>query len=113
MNMDTLIKFNDQLIGAPAGVLVMLFACALGYVLKSVAAFPNRWIPAVVVGFTTLVFVLIMPERGADMPGRVYYGRGVIIGFLFGFAAWAFHAQVLKRWLDPKIFSSNTNQNQK
>lgn len=107
--MDTLLKFNDELMGAPSGVLLLLFAVALGYVLK-LSPLPNRFIPVAVVMVCTGGFMLIAPERAADMPERIYVGRNFIIGFLLGFAAWTFHAQILKRWLDSKIFSSNTNQ---
>lgn len=108
--MDAIIKLNSDLAGLPSGVLVMLFAVALGYLLKSLAIFPNRYIPLVVIGFCTLGFMVIAPARPADMAARIYHGRNFLIGFILGFAAWTFHAQILKRWVDPKIFNDNQTQ---
>lgn len=101
--MEEIIKLNDQLAGAPAGVLLGIFAIALGYILKTIPAFPNKYIPLVVVAFCTVGFMVIAPARPADMLPRIYHGRDFIIGFIIGFAAWTFHAQILKRWVDPKF----------
>lgn len=109
MNMESLIKINDQLAGAPSGVLLVFFAIALGYLLKAIAAFPNKYIPLVVVAFCTIGFMVIAPARPTDMALRIYLGRNFLIGFIIGFVAWTFHAQILKRWVDPKLFS-DTNQ---
>lgn len=103
--METLLKLNDQLAGAPSGVLLVIFAISLGYLLKTIAAFPNRYIPLVVVAFCTIGFLIIAPARPADMELRIYLGRNFLIGFIIGFLAWTFHAQILKRWVDPKLFS--------
>lgn len=105
--METLLKLNDQLAGAPSGVLLVIFAIALGYLLKTIAAFPNKYIPLVVVVFCTVGFLIIAPARPADMALRIYLGRNFLIGFIIGFLAWTFHAQILKRWVDPKLFSDN------
>ena len=47
--METLLKINEQLCGAPSGVLVAIFAIALGYLLKTLPCFDNKYIPLVVV----------------------------------------------------------------
>ena len=106
--METLLKLNDQLAGAPSGVLLVFFAIALGYLLKTIAAFPNRFIPLVVVVFCTVGFMVIAPNKPDDMALRIYLGRNFIIGFIIGFLAWTFHAQILKRWIDPKLFNDQT-----
>lgn len=109
MNMNELLKLNDELYGAPSGVLLVIFAIALGYLLKTVPMFNPKLIPLVVVAICTVGFMLIAPARPADMAFRIYIGRNFIIGFVIGFAAWTFHAQILKRWIDPKIFAENNN----
>lgn len=103
--METLIKINDQLAGAPSGVLLVLFAIALGYLLKIVSAFPNKFIPLVVVVFCTIGFMVVAPARPAELELRIYLGRNFLIGFIIGFVAWTFHAQILKRWVDPRLFN--------
>ena len=115
--MKDLIQLNDQLYGAPSGVLLMFFAIALGYLLKTIPGFNNKWIPLVVVVVGTAGFMLAAPSRPADMALRIYLVRNFLIGFVIGFAAWTFHAQVLKRLIDSKIFPNNetneTKQNEK
>lgn len=106
---DQLIHWNEQLWGAPSGVLVVLFAVALGYLLKTLPGVNNRYIPLTVVAFCTVAFMLVAPPRAADMVVRIYLVRNFLIGFILGFLAWAFHAQILKRWVDPKIFKPSDN----
>ena len=102
--MQTIIEINAQLYGAPSGVLVAAFAIALGYLLKTVPVFPNRYIPLVVVGFCTIAFMLIAPAKAAESTTRIWLVRNFIIGFIIGFAAWMFHAQLLRRFVDPKLW---------
>ena len=105
--MDEILKWNEQLIGAPSGVLLAGFAIALGYVLKTIPAFNNKFIPLIVVCFCTVGFMLIAPARPADMALRIWLARNFIIGFIIGFAAWTLHAQLLRRLVDPKFFPDN------
>lgn len=106
--MNTLLELNDKLMNAPAGVLVMLFAVALGYILKVSAFFPNNRIPLAVVIAAAIVFPVLLysvDKAGANVP------RNAILGFIIGFIAWTFHAQILKRFVDPKIFKSGNPEN--
>lgn len=105
--MNELIKLNDQLWGAPAGVLVAIFAIALGYLLKTLPFFNNRYIPLAVVIICTAGFMLCSPTKDAATAMRIYLTRNFIIGFIIGVAAWMFHAQILKRWVDPKFFNDD------
>jgi flagellar biosynthesis protein FliR len=102
--MPTIIEINAQLYGAPSGVLVAAFAIALGYLLKTLPFFNNKYIPLFVVVFCTVAFMLIAPAKAADTSARVWLVRNFIIGFIIGFAAWMFHAQLLRRFVDPKLW---------
>ena len=102
--MDYIIKLNDQLYGAPIGVLIGFFAIVLGYLLKTIPNFDNRYIPIVVVLSSTIGFMLISPECPPEIKHRIWQVRNFIIGFIIGFAAWTFHAQILRRFIDPKLF---------
>lgn len=99
-----LIDLNNQLYGAPSGVLVAAFAVALGYLLKTLPKFNNAYIPFFVVVFCTIIFMLIAPMRAVDVSIRVWLVRNFVIGFIIGFAAWQFHSQILKRFVDPKLW---------
>jgi len=95
---------------APAGVVAMLFAIAFGYVLKVSAFFPNNRIPAVVVPTTALLFALIQlcADMIAQKPHAAYYFIfNFMLGFVFGAMAWLFHAQLLRRFVDPKVFNDD------
>jgi hypothetical protein len=105
--MNGLLKLNDQLWGAPSGVLVILFAIMLGYLLKTLPFVNNRYIPLTVVVFCTTAFMIIAPAHSPDMAERIYIGRNFIIGAILGFTAWTFHAQILRRWIDPKFFNDD------
>lgn len=104
--MNELVKLNDQLWGAPAGVLVAIFSITLGYVLKA-TPFNNHYIPLIVVVVCTAGFMLSAPVQTPDVPLRIYLTRNFMIGFIIGGATWLFHAQILKRWVDPKFFNDD------
>lgn len=110
--MDFLIKLNDQLYGCPAGVLVAILAIAAGYLLRGLSFVNNQYIPLIVVCLCTAGFMMAAPTRSADMALRIYLARNFMIGFIIGFAAWQFHAQILKRLVDPKLLKTKTEPTQ-
>ena len=115
--MNELVKLNDQLMGAPAGVLVIFLSIALGYLLKGISVFQNRFIPLAVVIASTTLFMLLAPERDAATPLRIWLTRNFIIGFILGFVAWATHKLIfqhvedkvpgLKQWISQDDKESN------
>lgn len=94
--METLLKFNEQLNGAPFGVLIFCFVIGCGYVMKSIERIPNNWIPFTVILVATALFMAGAPARG-EMSLRVWLVRNFLIGFTIGFMAWLAHRLVLKR----------------
>ena len=105
--MNTLIEFNDKLMGAPSGVLVFLFCIGIGYGLKMLKKFPNDGIPVAVMLVGCIAFAVLAPSD-PKVELRIWIGRSVIIGWVIGTAAWLFHKFVLKhaeRWLVDKIVS--------
>lgn len=108
--MNTLVQINDWALHAPAGALAMLFAIILGYMLKVAQFFPNNRIPWAVVPSTALLFSIV--QLCADViAGKNNYGLylplNFMLGFIFGGLAWLLHAQILKRFLDPKLFNDD------
>lgn len=101
---DELLKWNQYLLGAPSGVLVAAVAIVIGYVLRTIPQFNNKYIPLFVVVFCTVIFMLIAPARLPEMPERIWLVRNLCIGLIIGFASWTFHAQLLARFVDPKLF---------
>jgi len=92
---DTLVRWNESLIGAPAGLLIFILCIACGYVWKMVRVLPNRFIPLVVMLTGALLYPLLMwTKEGPPVPVIV---RNSILGFIVGFAAWLFHRLLLKR----------------
>lgn len=102
-----LIEWNDQLMGAPVGVLIFIACIVLGYVLKIMEFFPNKRIPAAVVVFAVVLFMCAAPER-KELAMRIWLVKNFCIGMAIGLLAWLAHAQVLKRieekmgWFDDK-----------
>lgn len=110
---ETLVKFNERLMSLPAGVVVMLFAISLGYVLKSAQFFPNNKIPAVVVMFTAIWFPIVQfcSDQIANVAKAIWHvPLNMMLGFILGAFAWLIHAQLLKRFLDPKMFNAAGTQ---
>lgn len=95
MNMDKINQYNEQLMGAPAGVLVLLACIAVGYTLKLIKRFPNDGIPLAVVLCGMIFFALIAPEREFTDSLRIWIARNLILGMIIGFASWLLHNKVL------------------
>lgn len=108
--MNELIQINDYLQHAPVGVLSMLFAICLGYILKTASFFNNRYIPVVVVPVTALLYATIQfclhMVKGSPHPG-LFVVFNLMLGFIYGAIAWILHAQLLKRFLDPHLFNDD------
>lgn len=108
--MNSLLQLNDTLAHAPAGVIAMLFAIALGYMLKATVIIPNNRIPLFVLPVTAVLFALIQlcaDKLAGKEHASLYLLINFMVGFIFGFIAWLLHAQILKRFLDPKIFNDD------
>jgi len=108
--MNSLLQFNDSLAHAPAGVIAMLFAIALGYMLKASSLVSNNRIPLFVLPVTAILFSLIQfcaDKIAAKDHAYLYLLINFMVGFIFGFIAWILHAQILKRFLDPRIFNDD------
>jgi hypothetical protein len=108
--MNSLLQLNDALLHAPAGVIAILFAVALGYMLKASVIVSNNRIPLFVLPVTAIMFALI--QLCADLIAAkdhawLYLPLNFMIGFIFGLFAWLLHAQILKRFLDPRIFNDD------
>jgi hypothetical protein len=88
--MEWLTKFNDQLLGAPTGALVLLSCIAFGYVLRFFRRFPNEAIPLAVILWGAAFFMLLAPER-QNMALRFWLARNFTIGLIIGFVAWLIH----------------------
>jgi len=105
--MNTIIQLNDQLMQAPVGILVALLSIALGYILKSAAFFPNNRIPLVIIAISMAAFPLLQACAYAEKGSQhilLHVPQNIVIGIIIGFASWTFHAQILKKWVDPHFF---------
>lgn len=89
---DTVIKINEHLAGAPAGILVFLLCIALGYVWKNMHFLPNRFIPGIVMLFGAVANPLLYWPANAKDAVRL-----TVVGLIIGFIAWLFHRLVLKK----------------
>ena len=108
--MNILQQFYDLVDHAPAGVLAMLFSIFVGYILKSVRFFNNRYIPLIVIPLATTAYCLMQISahlaKGQHYPW-LYLTTNVVHGIIYASFAWLFHAQVLKRFLDPHLFNDD------
>lgn len=113
VTMNELIELNDKLLSLPSGVLVAFLSIALGYVLKSGAFFPNNRIPFVVVLISSVAFPTMQccayAAKG-DYALYLWIPKNIVIGVIIGFMAWTFHAQILKRWVDPHFFNDDSKK---
>lgn len=104
---DALILFFVSVKGPSA---VVVFLIMLGYALKMIPWFPNRYIPLVnfAVGPMLTPVLVTWPQPG-DMPAGVRWpeiaawATILVMGFLLACVAWITHAKVLRQLIDNKV----------
>ena len=87
----------NQIEQLPFSLLLLVVLIVLGGVLKMLALFPNKWIPAVifVVGTVANGYFGAHGSVGPDQTPEVVLA---FRGFLVGATAWTLHATILKRF---------------
>lgn len=109
--MNVLQQFYDFVDRAPSGILAMLFAIFIGYILKSVRFFNNRYIPFVVIPTATIAYCLMQISSFMLKPEPhhpwLYLTTNIVHGVIYASFAWLIHAQILKRFLDPRLFNDD------
>jgi len=106
--LNKLAELNDQLAGAPSGVLVFFGCIAFGYMWKWIKLLPNRFIPLAVV-FSGAV---LNPVLQGKYDSFATIARVALLGFIIGFLAWLFHRLLLKKLEDKlgvKLEEGNTD----
>lgn len=103
----TTIKEITSLQGPPAVIITIIF---VGYALKMIPSFPNRFIPLVSFALGPLLTLVLVgwPTSGTMAPGLRWpeiaaWMTAIIQGFLLACAAWLSHAKVLRAVIDDKV----------
>ena len=98
--------------------LLAVFLIVLGYGLKAIPMFPNRFIPAFVLLLGTALgpVLLAWPQSTEQDSGLKFadiaaWLQILIAGFLVGALSWALHEKLLKKWIDDKIPALNGKKN--
>lgn len=102
--LETILKYNDALLGLPALPLVLIGCIMAGYMVKLIPVVSNRWIPAIVFACGIVAHLLITP-----LTDRQSWARAVILGMVAAGAALFIHRKWLRNWIDVDIFSSKGN----
>lgn len=99
---DNLTHSLDSIYGLPGAALTLLFCLGIGYFLKMVSLFPNKYIPVVVVAWGIIWNILLRPPPANDMAMWQHYLRLGAVGFLIGLVASIAYDKFLKplesRW---------------
>lgn len=93
-----------------AANLVWLLAIVLGYVLKFVSVFPNKFIPVASFVFTVSSYIVMTGEPG--QPLRDFW-MDLVLGILFWGFAWGLHKAVLSKHIDKKLFGEDEEEKPK
>lgn len=90
--------------------LMIVFQILVGYGLKVIPWFDNRFIPlsTVVIGGLLAPLFIAWPEPGSMDPALRYpevtaWAQTIITGLLLGAGSWLIHNKVLKPFIDDKI----------
>lgn len=95
MNIEQLNQWNETLFNLPGFGLTAIACGCVGMFFKWTPVMANRYVPAPVI-LSGPVFNWLLTE---GLSGKAAVSRAVIMGLIAGSAAWAFHAQVVKRFL--------------
>lgn len=109
-DMEIMNQLIEELFKLKGPQLVVVFLIMLGYLLKMLPKFPNRYIPFINIGVAGLLspFLVAWPSP-QNMDHDIRYieiaawMQSIISGFLLGIVAWICHAKFLKKFVDEKI----------
>lgn len=107
---DEAVQWSEQLMNAPAAILVYILCIASGYVWKMIRVLPNKFIPLVVMCIGAILLVMLTWAAGLSIQAIT---RNAVVGFIIGFIAWLSHMFVLKK-LETKFgitFVDNKDDN--
>ena len=90
----------DALYGLPGVVLTLLFCIGIGYFLKLMQFFPNKWIPLPVVCWGVLWNILLRPPPAPGVAPWQHYCRLAAVGFLIGLTACILYDKILSKLED-------------
>lgn len=102
-SLETVNGAADYLMQAPAAALVFVMCILLGYFLKMIPKFPNNLIPLTIHIAGPVGFLLMEVSK----PTQVNHPEimRLIIGLALASASWITHKLVLRKWIDPKLFT--------
>ncbi len=83
-----LVTLNNKMLGAPAGVLVLVVVFLFDSVLYYAEFFPNRNIPVFSFAAGALIYALISVKGDSTLPTHVWIAKNVVFGCIAGGAAW-------------------------
>lgn len=111
---DTLNPFIEQVTTLKGPMVVVVFLIMLGYALKMIDSFPNRYIPFVnfVLGALLAPILVAWPTPGNMEPSLRFpelasWFTSTITGFLLACVAWITHTKFLRKFIDDKIPAMN------
>lgn len=83
-----LVNWNNKLLGAPTGVLVLVILFLFDSVLYYAEFFRNRNIPVFSIVCGGIIYCLLSVKGDAPLPMRVWIAKNVVLGCIIGCIAW-------------------------
>ncbi len=83
-----LVNWNNKLLGAPTGVLVLVVVFLFDSIFYYAEFFPNRNIPIFSIWAGGIVYSLISVKGDAPLPERVWIAKNIVLGCIVGAVAW-------------------------
>lgn len=109
--MEKLINVNDQLMNAPAGVLVMFFTFMIGLAMKKSNKIPNNLIPISLMCFGCVIWLMCAMTKfptGGFREWLPWLGVNICLGFTFPGLTWMLHRLVIKNLMKRFGIDDNT-----
>lgn len=87
--LNSMVEWNNKLLGLPSGVLVLIVMFLFNSVLYYAEFFPNRNIPLFSIVGGALIYFLLSWRVGADtLPVPIWATKNIVIGCIIGCVAW-------------------------
>lgn len=94
----------------PNWLIIIVSSLIVGYVLRKIRTFPNGGIPLTVILWGAVFNCLLSPEEPNGIGHRIWIGKNILFGLVWGFLAWMIHKKGL-RYLEykyPWLISKDT-----
>ena len=102
-DLDQITDATNWLTNLGAAPFTAITCILLGYLLRFIPIFPNKWIPFACVIVGPVMFCIVNPHA-SSVTNTAFYAHSIVGGIFVGIATWLLHDKFISKWEDKLGF---------